>query len=210
MTSPAFMGEVSLLKRLVRGRSRQPDRRGALPDLRLIRRARRWRTVDTASTLTARSRSCRRCVAHWSRHTGRPTRRRGDAEARSCPPRPGNVRLERGDPTIIEPTDAIIRLSAPCVCGPTGASMPFMGPPRWVMSTSASSRRSAAVCVDRRGVERLSAQVDVSHTNETGGQFRPPFRSMPARSSIGMGRSRSRAASDSPHRTDSDRIRASP
>jgi len=31
---------------------------------------------------------------------------------------PGDVRLEgRGDPTIIEPTDAIIRLSATCICG---------------------------------------------------------------------------------------------
>src|SRR5260370_29376645 len=31
---------------------------------------------------------------------------------------PGDVRLEeRAEPTIIEPTDAIIRLSATCVCG---------------------------------------------------------------------------------------------
>ena len=31
---------------------------------------------------------------------------------------PGDVRLEaRADPTIIEATDAIIRLSATCVCG---------------------------------------------------------------------------------------------
>src|SRR3954447_26934571 len=31
---------------------------------------------------------------------------------------PGDVRLEpRDDPTIIEPTDAIIRLSATCICG---------------------------------------------------------------------------------------------
>ncbi|MGH2573560.1 MAG: alcohol dehydrogenase catalytic domain-containing protein, partial [Actinomycetota bacterium] len=31
---------------------------------------------------------------------------------------PGDVRLEvREDPTIVEPTDAIIRLSATCVCG---------------------------------------------------------------------------------------------
>ena len=31
---------------------------------------------------------------------------------------PGDVRLEeRDDPTIVEPTDAIIRLSATCVCG---------------------------------------------------------------------------------------------
>src|SRR2546425_2167272 len=33
-------------------------------------------------------------------------------------PSPGDVRLEvRDDPTIVEPTDAIIRLSATCVCG---------------------------------------------------------------------------------------------
>lgn len=31
---------------------------------------------------------------------------------------PHDVRLEqRDDPTILEPTDAIIRLSATCVCG---------------------------------------------------------------------------------------------
>ena len=31
---------------------------------------------------------------------------------------PGDVRVEdREDPTIIEPTDAIIRLSATCICG---------------------------------------------------------------------------------------------
>jgi threonine dehydrogenase-like Zn-dependent dehydrogenase len=31
---------------------------------------------------------------------------------------PGDVRVEdRDDPTIIEPTDAIIRLSATCICG---------------------------------------------------------------------------------------------
>src|SRR5919199_5321768 len=31
---------------------------------------------------------------------------------------PGDVRFEnRADPTIVEPTDAIIRLSASCVCG---------------------------------------------------------------------------------------------
>jgi threonine dehydrogenase-like Zn-dependent dehydrogenase len=31
---------------------------------------------------------------------------------------PGDVRFEeRADPTIIEPTDAVIRMSATCVCG---------------------------------------------------------------------------------------------
>ena len=31
---------------------------------------------------------------------------------------PGDVRVEdREDPTIIEPTDAIIRLTATCICG---------------------------------------------------------------------------------------------
>jgi threonine dehydrogenase-like Zn-dependent dehydrogenase len=31
---------------------------------------------------------------------------------------PGDIRLEvRDDPTIVEPTDAIIRLSATCICG---------------------------------------------------------------------------------------------
>ncbi len=31
---------------------------------------------------------------------------------------PGDVRLEvRDDPAIVEPTDAVIRLSATCICG---------------------------------------------------------------------------------------------
>jgi threonine dehydrogenase-like Zn-dependent dehydrogenase len=31
---------------------------------------------------------------------------------------PGDVRVEdRDDPTIVEPTDAVIRLAATCVCG---------------------------------------------------------------------------------------------
>ena len=47
---------------------------------------------------------------------------------------PRDVSLEaRDDPTIIEPTDAITRLSATSVCGsdlcPTGASSPSGGPP---------------------------------------------------------------------------------
>jgi hypothetical protein len=37
---------------------------------------------------------------------------------RSSSQAPGDVRLERrDDPSIIEPTDAIIRLSATCICG---------------------------------------------------------------------------------------------
>jgi threonine dehydrogenase-like Zn-dependent dehydrogenase len=35
---------------------------------------------------------------------------------------PGHVRLEERDPTIVETTDAIIRLSPMCVCGPTFGS----------------------------------------------------------------------------------------
>src|SRR5881227_3481740 len=46
---------------------------------------------------------------------------------------PGDVRLEvRDDPTIVEPTDAIIRLSATCVCGsdlwPYRGIEPVQGP----------------------------------------------------------------------------------
>src|SRR5918999_3941409 len=48
---------------------------------------------------------------------------------------PGDVRLEvRDDPTIVEPTDAIIRLSATCVCGsdlwPYRGIEPVQGPAR--------------------------------------------------------------------------------
>ena len=46
---------------------------------------------------------------------------------------PGDIRLEvRDDPTIVEPTDAIIRLSATCVCGsdlwPYRGIEPVQGP----------------------------------------------------------------------------------
>src|SRR5438876_8775534 len=46
---------------------------------------------------------------------------------------PGDVRLEvRDDPTLVEPTDAIIRLSATCVCGsdlwPYRGIEPVQGP----------------------------------------------------------------------------------
>jgi hypothetical protein len=62
---------------------------------------------------------------------------------------PGDIRIEdRDDPTIIAPTDAIIRVSAACVsawtCGLTAASSRSPVPLRWGMSMSASSRRSAA------------------------------------------------------------------
>ena len=62
---------------------------------------------------------------------------------------PRDVRFEqRAAPTIIEPTDAIIRISATCVCG--SDLWPYRGisrspsRPRWGTSTAASSRRSAA------------------------------------------------------------------
>ncbi len=64
---------------------------------------------------------------------------------------PGDVRVEdRDDPTILEPTDAIIRLSATCICG--SDLWPYRGVEqvddagRWATSTSASSRRSARRC----------------------------------------------------------------
>src|SRR5256884_1202369 len=51
----------------------------------------------------------------------------------AVPDPPGDVRLEgRDDPTIVEPTDAIIRLSATCVCGsdlwPYRGIEPVQGP----------------------------------------------------------------------------------
>ncbi len=62
---------------------------------------------------------------------------------------PGDVRFEeRDDPTIINPTDAVLRLSATCVCG--SDLWPYRGADavssrrRWATSTAASSKRSAA------------------------------------------------------------------
>ena len=62
---------------------------------------------------------------------------------------PRDVRFEERDtPKIIEPTDAIIRISATCVCG--SDLWPYRGfsrspsRRRWGTSTAASSRRSAA------------------------------------------------------------------
>ena len=61
---------------------------------------------------------------------------------------PGDVRVEdRENPTIIEPTDAIIRVTASCICG--SDLWPYRGADhvdrhaRWATSTSASSPRSA-------------------------------------------------------------------
>src|SRR2546430_9174558 len=59
---------------------------------------------------------------------------------------PRDVRFEeRPDPTIIEPTDAIIRISAACVCGsdlwPYQASSRPPSPGRWATSTAALWRR---------------------------------------------------------------------
>src|SRR3982074_302253 len=56
--------------------------------------------------------------------------------------------VEREDPTIIEPTDVIIRMSATCVCG--SDLWDYRGinkvtePKPWVTSTAASWKRSAA------------------------------------------------------------------
>ena len=61
---------------------------------------------------------------------------------------PGDVRVEdREKPTIVEPTDAIIRVTSACICG--SDLWPYRGaedaewPVPWATSTSASSRRSA-------------------------------------------------------------------
>ena len=61
---------------------------------------------------------------------------------------PGDVRVEdRENPTIVEPTDAIIRIAASCICGsdlwPYRGAEPRRSHARWVTSTSASSPRSA-------------------------------------------------------------------
>jgi len=61
---------------------------------------------------------------------------------------PGDVRVEeRERPQIVEPTDAILRVTASSICGSTcgliGASGRSTTRLRRVMSTSGSSRRSA-------------------------------------------------------------------
>ena len=62
---------------------------------------------------------------------------------------PGDVRVEdRDNPTLLEPTDAIIRLSASCICGSDlwpyrGAEPLSRHRSRWATSTSGSSPRSA-------------------------------------------------------------------
>ena len=58
---------------------------------------------------------------------------------------PRDIRFEgRETPRIIKPTDAIIRISATCVCGSdlchTAASNRLSSRPRWVTSTAVSSR----------------------------------------------------------------------
>jgi threonine dehydrogenase-like Zn-dependent dehydrogenase len=62
---------------------------------------------------------------------------------------PRDVRFEeRPSPTIVEPTDAVIRLSVTCICG--SDLWPYRGITqqkvrrRWGTSTAASSKTSAA------------------------------------------------------------------
>ena len=60
---------------------------------------------------------------------------------------PRDVRFEeRGMPKVVEPTDAIVRTSATCVCGsdlwPYRGLNPITVQPRWVMSIAGLSRKS--------------------------------------------------------------------
>jgi threonine dehydrogenase-like Zn-dependent dehydrogenase len=60
-----------------------------------------------------------------------------------------DIRFEdRAEPTIVQASDAIIRLPFTCICGSTcGRTAAFKQcphPSRWAMRTAASSRRSAA------------------------------------------------------------------
>ena len=65
---------------------------------------------------------------------------------------PGDIRFEdRETPKIVEPTDAVIRIAATCVCGSDlwpyrGLAADQRARRRWGTSTAASSRRSAARC----------------------------------------------------------------
>ena len=57
----------------------------------------------------------------------------------------GDVRIETvRDPEIMQPTDAVVRIVRTCICGSDlhpYHSLP--SEPRWAMSSSGSSRRSA-------------------------------------------------------------------
>jgi threonine dehydrogenase-like Zn-dependent dehydrogenase len=59
-----------------------------------------------------------------------------------------DIRFEaRPDPTILRPTDAIVRIAATCVCGsdlwPYRGIQAIAAPTRWAMNIVASSKRSA-------------------------------------------------------------------
>jgi len=61
---------------------------------------------------------------------------------------PRDVRVEdRDEPTIEQPTDAVIRVSAACICGsdlwPYRGTDPLTARRRWATSTSVWWRRSA-------------------------------------------------------------------
>ena len=63
---------------------------------------------------------------------------------------PRDVRIDdRPDPRIVDPTDAVIRLSATCICGsdlwPYGASTPPAAQLPWATVPAASLRKSAAL-----------------------------------------------------------------
>lgn len=62
---------------------------------------------------------------------------------------PGDIRYEDvAEPTILKPTDAIIKLAATCICGsdlwPYRGLQPQSGPPIWVMNIAARLSKSAA------------------------------------------------------------------
>ncbi len=69
-------------------------------------------------------------------------------EEQSSTPPATSAFEQRADPTIEQPTDAVIRMAATCVCGsdlwPYRGIEPVDSPAPWATSTSASSRRSAA------------------------------------------------------------------
>src|ERR687898_956838 len=95
---------------------------------------------------------------------------------------PRDVRLEeRDDPKIVEPTDAVIRLSATCICGsdlwPYRGLEPFDGPSPWghedvgiveVVGTFATCDNTCEVCragyqtscVQREWMNPLGAQAE--------------------------------------------------
>lgn len=75
---------------------------------------------------------------------------------------PGHIRVEDIErPTLVEPTDAIIRVTAACICGsdlwPYRGAEDVHGPSAMGHETSAWSKKSATTCATSRSATSWSA-----------------------------------------------------